>query len=140
MSEAKVWTDEQHEPGIKRIESNVDSDGATVNVYGVLPNVLAMVAECTELLDSHQAKNYVEFDLIPRYETKLPGYRVTVQRMEGMSPAEKATALEAELADALLIGIARGEKLGYVDADNDWRERYKQPTGRDYDEGEGSDE
>ncbi len=71
-----------------------------IDIVGTMPNLIKMVIECTELLKAHKAKNYVEFDMIARAESKLPGYRVTVQRIEGKSPAQRVIEMERELAAA----------------------------------------
>lgn len=44
---------------------------------------------------------------------------------------QRIVQLEAELAEALIVAIARGEKLGYVEADGDYRARYTELTGKE---------
>lgn len=85
------------EAEIKRMKSSIENGETEVEIAGMLPNVRAMVVECIELLEAHEAKNYVQFDLIPRLESRLPGFRVTVQRAEGKSPAGRVIEMEAEV-------------------------------------------
>lgn len=72
------------------------------------------------------------------------GGRVSIELRDDYQAAlaardRRIAELEAELAEALIVAVARGEKLGYVEADEYYRARYRELTGRDYDEGDGDE-
>jgi hypothetical protein len=68
------------------------------------PAIVYLADQAADLLQQQNAKNYIQFDLMPRIDRRKPPIRVTVQWADGISPAEKA----AKLTDALrqLIPIA----------------------------------
>jgi hypothetical protein len=49
---------------------------------------------------------------------------------------KKIDALHTELADVLEVAIARGDSLGYSEADDDYRARYKELTGKEFEDAE----
>lgn len=59
--------------------------------------VFLLADQAAELLNTYNAKNYVEFDMMPRIDRGVRWIRVTVQWRDGESPAQKATRLEKEL-------------------------------------------
>ena len=61
------------------------------------PGVVMLADEAAAMLQANNARNYVEFDMMPRLDRGLRPIRVTVQWVEGESPAEKAARLEEEL-------------------------------------------
>lgn len=97
MSEvATVGDGQDDEPQILNI--NLDAQRGTIDIVATMPNVAMLAAECTELLSAHEAKNYVQFDMIPRAESGVEGYRVTVQRLHGKSPAQRVNETERQIA------------------------------------------
>ncbi len=68
------------------------------------PAVTILADQAAALLEANNARNYIQFDMMPRPDRGLRPIRITIQRADGMLPAEKA----AKLADALrqLIPIA----------------------------------
>lgn len=89
------WSDTDNEPKIIRV--NFDAQQGNTEIWVTMPNVAMLAAECTELLKVHDAKNYVQFDMIPRAELEVPGYRVTVQRIDGKSPAQRVIEMEKQV-------------------------------------------
>lgn len=83
---------------IQRI--NFDAQKGNTEIWATMPNVAMLAAECTELLKANDAKNYVQFDMIPRAESGVQGYRVTVQRLYGKSPAQRVIEMEKEVEAA----------------------------------------
>lgn len=77
---------------------NYDGKTGSMEIGAIMPNVCVLAAECTALLEARNAKNYVEFDMVPRAELGIQGYRVTVQRMGGKSPAQRVNEMEREVA------------------------------------------
>lgn len=62
------------------------------------PAVVILATEAAALLDSQNAKNYVEFDMIPSIAHAIRPIRVTVAWANGEAPSAKAARLEDELA------------------------------------------
>jgi cell division protein FtsB len=77
---------------------NFDATTGKTEIGAIMPNVSILAAECGALLEQHEAKNYVEFDMIPRAESGVQGYRVTVQRLLGKSPAQRVIEMEKQVA------------------------------------------
>lgn len=90
----------------KIIRMNFDAQTGNTEIWATMPNVAMLAAECTELLKANDAKNYVQFDMIPRVELGVQGYRVTVQRLYGKSPAQRVIEMEKEV-EALTADRAR---------------------------------
>ena len=84
-----------NEVKIERI--NFDARTGRTEILAHIPNVAMLAAECTRLLEEHDAKNYVQFDMIPRAESGVRGYRFTVQRIDGKSPAQRVIEMEKEV-------------------------------------------
>jgi len=80
----------------------INSNGIEIMAYA--PGIAIFADQASELLNAAHAKNYVQFDMLPRLDRGLRPVRVTVQWAYGMSPVEK----NAKLQDALrqLIPIA----------------------------------
>lgn len=96
-NEAKaVELDADSEPEITRM--NFDAKSGKTEIEAIMPNVAILAAECGQLLEMNEAKNYVQFDMIPRAESGVQGYRVTVQRIFGKSPAQRVIEMEKECA------------------------------------------
>jgi len=91
---------ELHELKLHRAEMNTRE----WEIVMTSPAIVYLADQVADLLQQQNAKNYVQFDLMPRPDRNKPPIRVTVQWASGISPAEKA----AKLADALrqLIPIA----------------------------------
>lgn len=62
--------------------------------------LLAIAESCGQLLDAHEAVNYLEFTVVHKTDTR-PKYLVRVQRYEKPTPHELRLIAEAE-RDALL--------------------------------------
>jgi|SRR6185503_3035452 len=86
-------SDELRQFGLK--EAHATPEGITL--LAVAPAVAIFADQAASLLDAHDAKNYLEFDLLPRPDRGLRPVRITVQWANGESPAVKAARLEAEL-------------------------------------------
>lgn len=74
-----------------------DATPEGMTLVAIAPAVVMFADEAATLLEAHNAKNYIEFDLMPRLDRGLRPVRVTVQWANGESPAVKAARLEAEL-------------------------------------------
>lgn len=59
------------------------------------PGVYLLADEATRMLKANNAKNYVQFDMLPRADRHLPPIRVTVQWASGKSPAQRVLELES---------------------------------------------
>lgn len=68
------------------------------NIVMFAPGIVALADQAADLLDAENAKNYVQFDMMPRLDRSTRPIRVTVQWARGESPATKAARLEDELA------------------------------------------
>ncbi len=81
---------------IKSIEVT-DTNG--INILGTAPAVAYLADEAAELLTKNDAKNFIQFDMMPRIDRGLKPIRVTVQWASGLSPAEKCAGLERQIND-----------------------------------------
>ena len=76
----------------------VAADGTRAVIEHASIAQLAQLADAaTTLLDSYNAANYVEFDMLPRPDHGNRPIRVTVQWADRFSPAQKAQRFENEL-------------------------------------------
>lgn len=82
--------------------SNTDMEIAMVS-----PAIAVMADEAATMLNANNAKNYVQFDMLPRVDRGLSAIRVTVQWANGEAPAEKAARLEKDVEK--LTGILSGD-------------------------------
>src|SRR3990172_2929419 len=64
-----------------------------------------------EMLDEASADNYVQFDMMPRPDHALKAIRITVQWANGLSPAQKALDLEAQIAHLIELTAALQDAL-----------------------------
>lgn len=80
--------------GIKRVE--LTSDGVFEGTF-VTPAIAVMAQEAAAMLDTANAENYVQFDMLPRLDRGLKPIRVTVQWAHRLSPAQRASKMEAAL-------------------------------------------
>lgn len=85
--------------GVKFHKASMDASG--FNVTLIAPDLLLLIEQAAGLLNQQNAENYVQFDMIPRLSRQpYPRpVRVTVQWMNGLSPAEKNARLERECDD-----------------------------------------
>jgi hypothetical protein len=81
------------EPGLKRVEIGSHE----WEMVATHPGVYMMADEMAAFLEANNAKNYCEFDMMPRLDRGTHPIRVTVQWAYGESPAKKAARLEAEV-------------------------------------------
>ena len=59
------------------------------------PGVYLLADEAATMLEANNAKNYVQFDMMPRADRHLLPIRVTVQWADGKSPAQRVLELES---------------------------------------------
>lgn len=64
------------------------------------PAIAVLADQAASFLDANNAKNYVQFDMMPRIDHGQRAIRVTVAWANGEMPAEKAARLDKELAEA----------------------------------------
>lgn len=76
------------------------------NVVAFAPGIVALADQAAALMNAERAENFVQFDMKPRLDRGKPDIRVTVQWAHGMSPAEKAAKLSAEV-ERLRIALAQ---------------------------------
>ena len=67
------------------------------------PGVVILAEQCSQMLEANNAKNYVEFDMMPRLDRGIRPIRVTVQWINGLSPAKKATRLVELVKEAYYL-------------------------------------
>lgn len=81
-----------------------------MDILMLCPDIVMLANEAAALLRKNNAKNYVQFDMMPRLDKGVKPIRVTIQWAEGMSPAVKNAELEKKIKvlEALLheVGIA----------------------------------
>lgn len=74
------------------------------------PDLIHLIDQAAALLNAQSAENYIQFDMLPRLDrTGQRPIRVTIQWMEGESPAQQNARLRDELArlrDAVAAGRA----------------------------------
>ena len=100
---AGKWLDYRTEWRIKNDSemSNIFFHDISINKSGmettiVSPAIAVMADEAASMLDASNAKNYIQFDMLPRVDRGLRPIRVTVQFANGEAPAEKSARLEKE--------------------------------------------
>jgi hypothetical protein len=81
---------------------------AEMNEHGIeivahAPAIAIIADQAAALLEAYNAKNYVQFDMMPRPDRGLHPVRITVQWANGMLPAEKAAKLEDALRQLIPI-------------------------------------
>lgn len=84
------------EQGLELRKAEVDEQGFYFDV--ISPVVAELANEAATMLDHANAKNYVQFDMMPRIDKGIRPIRVTVAWANGEMPAAKADRLEKELA------------------------------------------
>ena len=82
---------ELQKAGLERAE--VDENGFHLVVS--FPGVYLLADEAAAMLEANNAKNYVQFDMLPRADRHLPPIRITVQCADGKSPGQRVLELEA---------------------------------------------
>lgn len=99
-SMAGKWLDWRNEKSIaddehfELIAAHIDKRATEITLAH--PSIAIMAQEAAMMLNESNAENYVQFDMMPRADRKLPWIRVTVQYAQGLSPAAKNAKLEAE--------------------------------------------
>lgn len=89
---------------LKRAE--FDENG--FHMIASFPGVVMIADEAAAMLEANNAKNYVEFDMMPRLDRGKRPIRITVQWAWKESPAAKAARLERELT-LLTEALAAGD-------------------------------
>lgn len=85
------------ESGVKLHKASLDPNGFRVDL--IAPNLVALLDEAAGLLNAQSAENYIQFEMLPRMDrTNGRPVRVTVQWMDGESPAQQNARLRAEVA------------------------------------------
>lgn len=90
--------------GLKTFEVK---DGFFEATY-VTPVAAFIAGEFAAMLNAANAKNYIEFDMMPRLDRGMRPIRVTIQWANGISPADKA----AQLAERVRVLENKLEELG----------------------------
>ena len=86
---------ELQELGIKKVE--FDANG--FHAIASFPGVVILADEAAALLEANGARNYVEFEMLPRLDRGKRPIRITVQWVAGKSPAQQATRLREALME-----------------------------------------
>lgn len=81
----------------KKAEVTEDGFQATY----IAPSVAFLAHEAALMLDKSNARNYVQFDMMPRLDRGLRPIRVTVAWAHGVSPALRAAKMEMALRNAV---------------------------------------
>lgn len=74
----------------------IEEDGLTVE--GVSPVVALFAEEAARMLDKAKAENYLQFDMLPRFDRGIKWIRITVAWANGKSPAQRVIETEKENA------------------------------------------
>ena len=67
------------------------------------PAIIYMVDEAAAMLNSQNAENYVQFDMMPRLDRGLRPIRITVAWANGEAPATRAARFKAQYEKALAL-------------------------------------
>lgn len=86
---------ELKQAGLKGAE--FDENG--FHLIASFPGVCILADEAAEMLEANNAKNYVEFDMMPRIDRGLRPVRITVQWAIGKSPAQRVVELEKHIEE-----------------------------------------
>lgn len=96
--QAIAVTPELQEFNLKRF----DLTPGGMQLMATAPAVAIIADQAAELLEVNNAKNFIQFDMMPRLDRGLRPIRVTVQWAMGESPSAKAARLEREVAELRL--------------------------------------
>lgn len=102
---------------IKDIKINQDG----FDLFAVSPAIAILAEEAAGMLQANNAKNYVQFDMMPRVDRRMKPIRVTVQWKNGESPAAKAARLEEEVER---LRIIERQVRYYLSSDGDTYQAY----------------
>lgn len=83
--------------GFKKAE--VDEQG--FHLVASFPGIYLLADEAAAMLEANNAKNYVQFDMLPRADRHLKPIRITVQWAKGKSPAQRVVELESAWIQAI---------------------------------------
>lgn len=81
--------------GLKKLDVN----NGEINALFVSPAIALMADEASAMLERNNAKNYFEFEMMPRLDRGLPPIVVTVRWKNGKSTAQVNAELKKELED-----------------------------------------
>jgi hypothetical protein len=76
----------------------VEAGDGNWNIVALSPAVAIIADQAADLLEAHNAENYVQFHMMPRIDRGLCPILVTVAWANGEAPAKRVARLEAELA------------------------------------------
>ncbi len=101
------WLDRRQEEAAKacRRETGVELRKASINQDGwemlvVAPDLMFLVDQATGLLEANNAENYIQFEMLPSVRhTQGRAVRVTIQWLNGESPATQNARLRKEIAE-----------------------------------------
>jgi len=79
---------------IQRVEFSKEKG---LEIVGTAPGITYLADECTELLKKFKADNYIQFDMMPRYDRGQKPVRVTVAFANGEMPAMRADRLSKQI-------------------------------------------
>lgn len=82
---------ELHKAGFKRAEF----DESGFHLVASFSGIYLLADEAAAMLEANAARNYVQFDMMPRIDRALKPVRVTVQWAKGKSPAQRVSELES---------------------------------------------
>jgi hypothetical protein len=89
-----------HNPEFEQYKLDLEKVEITAQGIDIILNspAIAIIAEqAAGLLERNNSKNYFQFDCFPHAGGNVKPVRITVQWVEGMSPAQKNAQLCAEL-------------------------------------------
>jgi hypothetical protein len=92
---------------IQRVEFSKEKG---LNIVGTAPGIAYLADECTELLKKFKADNYIQFDMMPRYDRGQKPVCVTVAFANGEMPAMRADRL-SRIIDGFVSAVNNLEKL-----------------------------
>lgn len=100
------WIDYRQGQNIKHIPpeyaqfdiQSIEANKKAIEIVAIAPSIVIMADEATALLEAENAKNYFQFDMMPRLDRGLRPIRVTVQWAYGESPAAQNARLRDEVA------------------------------------------
>ena len=99
------WLDWRTDQAVKELPhelkkfdlKKLEMKDSTIEILAEVPAIAEIANQIASALEKHNIKNYISFDMMPRWDHAIRPIRVTVQWANGESPATKAARLEAEV-------------------------------------------
>ena len=79
---------------LKSFEEVRDEQGWSMQMVANMQGIAMFADMVADILDAHDAENYVQFEVLPRLDRGLRPILVTLQWARGLSPSQKAVKLE----------------------------------------------